>query len=395
MDKSQIFSGIGHAVVLTWIVLGDWLFAPKELPPPDVVQVSMVSSSDLQAMMDAAPKTEKPPADEPVVEPAVTPPEPVQPELPAEPAAADPAPAEPAPPVEVPPEVPVAADPQPIEAPPPVAPLAEEAQPVPVPESVKPPKPRPVDRVTELPVESPVKAPEEADKVMPEVSDQPAPDAPVVPEKEEPAAPKEATTEVVTEVNKAEDAPQLAPTKSLRPRTRPEAPVEPVEVAEDTSAADAQAKADAEAKKQADAKKKADDEAAADAKDAEAEAIAAALAAASAEPADTGGAQDVPEGPPMSQSEIEGLHVAINKCWNVGTMSTDALNTTIQIRVEMGEDGKPDYAEHQDDGLFGRHRGCGANRVYGCAQGSHAVWSRGLSTRSSEIWAMECLEHDL
>ena len=45
----------------------------------------------------------------------------------------------------------------------------------------------------------------------------------------------------------------------------------------------------------------------------------------------------------MSQSEIEGLHLAINKCWNTGTMSTDALNTTIQIRVEMGEDGKPDY----------------------------------------------------
>ena len=78
MDKSQTISVIGHAVVLTWIVLGDWLFAPSELPPPTAVQVSMVSQSDLQAMMDAAPKTDKPPADKPVVKPATKPPEPAK-----------------------------------------------------------------------------------------------------------------------------------------------------------------------------------------------------------------------------------------------------------------------------------------------------------------------------
>ncbi len=36
--------------------------------------------------------------------------------------------------------------------------------------------------------------------------------------------------------------------------------------------------------------------------------------------------------------------MAINRCWKVGTMSTEALNTTINIRVEMNEDGKPDYS---------------------------------------------------
>lgn len=45
----------------------------------------------------------------------------------------------------------------------------------------------------------------------------------------------------------------------------------------------------------------------------------------------------------MSASEVEGLRIAINKCWNVGALSTEALNTVVTLRVEMKEDGKPDY----------------------------------------------------
>lgn len=336
MDKSQTISVIGHAVVLTWIVLGDLLFAPREVPPPTAVQVSMVSQSDLQAMMDAAPKTDKPPAEKPAVKPAAKPPEPAK-------SAAKPAPPKPAlpkpapPPPEPAPEVPVDANPQPLEAPPVVAPIAVDEQPVPVPLTDKAAKPKPIDRVAKVPVESPIKTPEVADKVVQETRDQPQPDQPVVEEKKPAAAPKEATTQVVTEANLAKDAPQLAPTSSRRPQSRP---ATPVEVAVDTAEADAKAAADVQAK--ADAADQAD-----------ADAVAAALAEATATPEDTGGAQDVAEGPPMSQSEIEGLHVAINKCWNTGTMSTDALNTTIQIRVEMGEDGKPDYKSIKMTGFSG------------------------------------------
>ena len=85
--------------------------------------------------------------------------------------------------------------------------------------------------------------------------------------------------------------------------------------------------------------------------DAAEQADAGAVAAALTEAA--GGAQHVAEGPPMTQAEIEGLNLAINKCLDTGTMSTDALNTTIQIRVEMIEDAKPDYKSIKMTGFSG------------------------------------------
>lgn len=334
MDRAQTVSGIGHLVLILWLLVGDWFWRPADVPPMETVAVSMVSESEFQAMQDAAPKAEQPDV-KPVVKPAPRPevkaPDPVVPELPAEEPAPEPAkpapkpPAEPAPAPDVPPEVPVSPDPQPNEAPPTVAPVAAEEQPIPQPTVNQKPKPRPVDRVAAVPVENPDDAPVVADKPTPAVTDQPSPDAQVQEEQKPAEAPEEATTQIVTEDNVAKDAPQLAPTSSPRPRSRPETPVK--KPATETAAADTQAAADADTA-----------------------ALAAALAAA-AEQTDTpstaqasdGGALDVPEGPPMSASEIEGLHVAINKCWNVATMSTEALNTTITIRVEMNENGKPDY----------------------------------------------------
>ncbi len=350
MDKSQILSGVGHAVVIIWVVLGDWLFAPRELPPPDSVQVSMVSESDLKAMQDAAAKSEKPKADTPEVKPAAKPkpkpqveaPAPVEPEV-----AAEPTPVEPAQPS---PDIPVADNPQPNEAPPAVAPIAEEEQPIPVPTSSVKPKPRPAKRITDTPVEQTVDTPVEADTPSPEVTDQPT-DQPPVEENKPAAAPQESAAQTAPDAVK-EDAPELAPTSSRRPQTRPDKPVvetptEDPQVALDEQAAkeakakaDAQAKADAKAAKEA--KEKADAQAKADAEAADKAALEAALAdAATDAPAQDGGQTDIPEGPPMSQGEIDGLHMAINKCWNVGTLSTEALNTTISVRAEMREDGTP------------------------------------------------------
>lgn len=332
MDRAQTVSGIGHLVLILWLLVGDWFWRPAETPPMEAVAVSMVSETEFKAMQDAAPKADEP-AEAPVVKPAPRPevkaPDPVVPELPAEEPAPEPAKpepaAEPAAAPDVPPEVPVSPDPQPNEAPPTVAPVAAEEQLIPQPTLDDKPKPRPVNRVAAVPVQDANDTPEVADEATPAVTDQPNPDAQIVEEKKDAASPEEATTQIVTEDNVAEDAPELAPTTIPRPRARPDKPV--VKPETETAAADTQA-----------------------VEDADTAALAAALAEAAAEPADApstaqasdGGALDVPEGPPMSASEIEGLRLAINKCWTIGSMSTEAMNTVVLVRIEMSESGNPE-----------------------------------------------------
>ena len=53
-------------------------------------------------------------------------------------------------------------------------------------------------------------------------------------------------------------------------------------------------------------------------------------------------AQDVPEGPPLTRGEKDGLRVAVSRCWNLGSSSTDALSTTVVVMVSMSRDGKPE-----------------------------------------------------
>lgn len=344
MEKGQIISGIAHAGVILWVVLGDWLFRAETLPEIEVAEVSLMSSAEFDAMMAAAP----PPAAEPMepaaepepVEPApepeaVEPPEPVQPEEP-------PPPAEEPPPV-APPEEPLPEDlpqeavPQPIETPDPVAPIAEIEQPIPVPLSDSRPRPRPVDRVAATPVES-VDAPEVADQVIEEVADEPTEEAVIVEEQQEAAAPEEATTQIVTEaVETEEDAPQLEMTSSLRPRSRPaQVAEEPVE--EEVAAA-------------AETVEEPADEVTEDAatEDAVAAALAEALAedaaaeeTASEETASAETASDLPVGPPMTAGEQDALRVAVQQCWNVGALSMEALRTTVTVAVSVGQDGVPD-----------------------------------------------------
>ena len=351
MDRGTIISGIGHASVVLWVALGDWFFSPSVPPPMQAASVSLITNAAFQALQASAPKAAKP-ADKPAEKPPeVAAPPPLQPELPpAEPLAeATPPqppppepPADPTPPPDLSADLPVSADPQVFEAPPPVAPLAVDEQPIPVPTADKRPKPRPIDRVAATPVDDTTDTPEIADIPTPEISDQVEPDAPVVVEEVPPASPEEAAPVIVTEaVDTEPDAPQLAPTSSRRPQSRPEKVADvPVEdPVPDTSAEDAQAAADAVAA--SDAAAAADAQSAADAAAVEA-ALAEAADVPAEEPAtDTGGGQDLPEGPPMSGSEIEGLRLAINKCWNVGQLSSAAMRITVMMRVEMSENGKP------------------------------------------------------
>ena len=332
MDKGSIVSAIGHLGVILWAVMGDWLFAPKDMPPMEVAEVSLMSESEYQAMVASAPKPKDPAAEPAPAKPQVEAPRPIETDLPEAEPLPEPEPVtvpDPVtPPEPLPEELPVSPDPQPVEAPDPVAPIAEEEQPIPVPVTTTKPKPRPIDRVAPTPVDDTTDTPEVADTATPEVSDQAEPEAPVVTEEKPAASPEEAAPVIVTEaVETEEDAPQLAPTSSRRPQSRPEqqaeAPEEPAQT-EQTDTAEAEQS------------------------DADAEAIAAALAEAAAEEAasaDTAADTGLPEGPPMTGGEIEGLRVAINQCWNVGQLSTAAMNTTVTLRVEMGEDGKPTSVE--------------------------------------------------
>ncbi len=48
-----------------------------------------------------------------------------------------------------------------------------------------------------------------------------------------------------------------------------------------------------------------------------------------------------PAGPPLTSGEKDALRVAVSACWNTGSLSTDALRTTVVVTVEMSEDGRP------------------------------------------------------
>lgn len=325
MNTGQIVSAVGHVCLLLWVAIGDWLFTAKEMPEVTVAEVSLMTSSEFDAMMEASPAAAP-------AEPAAQPDAPA--EQPAEPA--QPKPTEPPPVVEdIPAEVPVSDAPQPIEAPEPVAPIADTEQPVPVAPSDVKPKPRPIDRVAAVPVDSTVDAPEIADTVTPKASEDAAPDAPVIEDQPE-AAPEEATTQIVTEAVETEDnAPQLPKMASLPPRSRPKDLVKPEQPPEEQVASAEPAPEDTA--------------------DADAAAIAAAVAAAAseatadapAEPTDTGaasGESNAPSGPPMTGAETDAMRVAVQACWNVGALSMEALRTTVVVGVSVNQDGKPDSA---------------------------------------------------
>jgi hypothetical protein len=308
MDMGTKVSAIGHGALILWVIVGDVFWPFDTSSQPEVASVSLMSEAEFAALQASAPQVD------PSASAAASAPPPPRPAAPVEPP--------PEVPPELPPEVPEAAQAQPNEAPPPTAPIAEVEQPIPVPPSPIPPAPRPLDRVAATPVDEAPDAPDIADQATPEVSDTAPPDAEVLQTEAPAAAPQEAAPVVVTEADPPpEDAPQLAPTTSIRPQARPARPV-PSETPPE------------------------------DAPDPEADAIAAALAEATATEdapqADAGAdsaAANIPQGPPMTGGEIEGLRIAINRCWVTSTLSTEAMNTTVTLRVELSQDGKPTSIE--------------------------------------------------
>ena len=312
MRLGWYISGAGHAGLILFVLFGT-LFSFEERTEVNVSEVSVISEAEFAALT--------PPASAPDIAtdvPEVTPPEAeAAPEAPSE----DVAPEVSAPaPVEVPesPDEPVTDVPEPL----PPAVLVDEAPSIPLPETeIDGTAPTPDAVAAPAPRVAPVPQVETPQiEVAPEVVEDtaPAPEAPpeeVVVEEETPAAPEAASDRTVTE---AEEVENYAPASSQRPRTRP---ARPVQVAEEPEAERETPVAEADPEPE---------------NDPVADAVAAAVAEAN-EPQ-----QSAPTGPPLTGGEREAFRVAVGGCWNVGSLSTAALATTVGLAVDMSEDGRPD-----------------------------------------------------
>ena len=110
------------------------------------------------------------------------------------------------------------------------------------------------------------------------------------------------------------EAEQAAPSRSVRPKARPNRETPPAPQVADTAPEADTSSVNA--------------------------ALAAALGEAAAEPA-TPAAPSVPSGPPLNAGEKDALRVAVSRCWNTGSLSSEALGTTVVLKVEMTEAAKP------------------------------------------------------
>lgn len=316
MNIGQVISATGHTALIGWLVFGG-VFRAEPLPI-EATEVSVISGEAFAALLAAqdAPTsvTEVAQPAEPVIEPA-----PLEvPQADDTPAQETPEPATPSPEADPAPDVTDL-------APPPEAEVSEEVPVLPTPEpeiaAVAPetsdrPVPRPSDRIAPEPVEAP--DPEVTPDPVEQEAVELAETGETVQEPQEATAPEEAASEIVTEAEK----PAAAPETSLRPPARrPSRPAAPT--ASEVQAAEADTPAEPEPKPEV-------DETSSAVNDALAEALNEAVETPSA-----------PSGPPLSAGEKDSLRVAVQTCWNVGSLSSAALETTVIVAVSLTQDGKP------------------------------------------------------
>ncbi len=330
VNKGLYISAGAHAGLVAYVLLGGFFVKPNDTEPLQTQEVSLISEDDFASLsrVQTSPDvpTEAPEISAPEIDlAALSNPEQSQPDtsaptVPSQPSAPEAAPSEPAPlspPVRVDPTPPSPTNAPEISLEDPGAGLPD------IPN--KRPTPRPVPRIAPEAVVNPEKTPDIADQLTPKVSPDAEATAEVKPD-DEAAAPKEAVTEIVTEA----DTPSGMST-SPRPKSRPQSIATQVaQKAEDQAKTQAdEAKAKAEAKAEANA-------------DAAAAAAADAIAALAADAvSDTPAAPDRPKGPQMSRGEKDALRVAVQQCWNTGSMSTEAQRTTVTVGVSMNSDGTP------------------------------------------------------
>jgi hypothetical protein len=295
-------SGFAHVGLIGWMVFGG-VFSSRP-DPFEAREVSVISAQDFDALMAAQqpPATVAQPAALPVPDvPIETPdvqtetdvePEQVQPDETSQPetdSVPEAVPALPTPDPEVTDVTPVLQPPEP---------EVSEINPSETQNSAV----QEIDRVAPTPVAPAPPDVRPDDVANPEVSPDEGAETPQ--EVQEATAPEAANDRIVTE---ADEISALAPSRSARPparpATRPETAPEPTSEPNVNTAID----------------------------DALNEALAGAETPAPA-----------PTGPPLSQGEKDALRVSVSRCWNVGSLSTDALGTTVVVAVSMKTDGKPE-----------------------------------------------------
>lgn len=330
LNAGQIISGAGHIGLIGWILFGG-SFAPAPLPF-DVTQVTAVSSEEYadilaraalpeQTSEIAAPQAPEVPQDAPDLNSqADTTPDTPQPDVAPE-ATPDPTPRppEPTPPAEVSDEAPV------------MVPPSEDGVAMLL-DSSRRPQQRPADRIAPQQVEPPAPDTTVDDVVREEATPEESAETPR--EEAEATAPEAAATEIVTE---AEEAPAL---NAVRPKLRPHnlrpTPAPAPEATPDPAPESPPATQTAEtATPQPTPTPTPTPEPATDSASVE-DALAAALGgiAETQEPS-------ISAGPPLTAGEKDGLRVAVQNCWNTGSLSSDALNTTVTVAFEMSEDARP------------------------------------------------------
>jgi hypothetical protein len=305
MDTGQKASAVLHLGLVAWVALFDLFQAPSRDMTIPVAEVSLMTAEEFAALS-------QPQAPAPAPQPEPTP-------------APTPAPAPPAPEPEPEPE------PEPAPAPEPES-TGAIFSPAPTPGAAERPAPRPVDRVAPTPTEAP---PEDAavDETAQPQAGANTPGDQILPEQEQ-VAPPEATTEIVTEATETDtdstDRAAAAPTISQRPRTRPERPAPPVEtaVAPDPEPAPAP-EPEAEPTMEPEAP------AIPDVADDVADAVAAALA-------DSLAGLGTPGPTGLTGSEADALRLAIQQCWNIGVLSTEAQQITITVAFSLNPSAIPD-----------------------------------------------------
>lgn len=307
MQLGWTVSGIGHVALFLVLLFGGW-FRGDNIPEAiSVSDVAIISEEEFAALTlpGAAPETQ-------TEAPDVTPPEESEPvpEAPAE----ETTPSRPEASEVEQPETPVEPDiavPEPL----PDAVAVDTAPPVPVAPSEqdgtsleRDAVAAPAPRVAAIPQVAPPPDVETAPDVVPDTAPDQTPAPEPEPEPEEPAAPEAASDRIVTE---AEEEQTYAPASSMRPRSRPARPVRQAETPREPEPTPApQSNMD--------------------------DAVAAALAE-----SETPTEAPARSGPPLTGGEKEGLRVTISRCWNVGSLSTDALGTTVVVAVEMEQNGRP------------------------------------------------------
>lgn len=162
---------------------------------------------------------------------------------------------------------------------------------------------QPAPRVDSTPAPAPPTDAEKARKV--EKATVPDANADKTSEEKTEKAPDQASTEIVTEANKADES--SAPVRSRRPEGRP------ARLAEETESQ------------------------ASDIEKALAEAQAEQKAASNGEVAKVPAA---PSGPPLTKGEEEGLRLAVQECWNINP-STESARITVTLAFSMERNGMP------------------------------------------------------